>query len=413
MQTNLADFVKKRVEHDELESILRACVHCGFCNATCPTYQLLGDELDGPRGRIYLMKQVLEGKPASHLTQLHLDRCLSCRSCETTCPSGVKYGRLLDLGRIIVEEKVGRSLTDNIQRYLMRQIFPYRKRFQSVIFFARLFRPVLPESVKNKIPRSSNKQAQTEWPQNRHRRKMLILTGCVQAVLAPSIDTATAQVLDKLGISLLKIKNSACCGALNYHLSDHKKAGNMAKQNIDACWPYIEQGAEAVVMTASGCGVTVKEYGKKLQNDPEYREKARRFSALVKDISEVLKDEDLSRFKADHRNVAFQSPCTLQHGQKLAGCVESILQRVGYHLTSVRDGHLCCGSAGVYSLLEPHISQQLKENKLQSLQAGQPDVIATANIGCLSHLQAGTSDRVVHWIELLHGNESRNDKCNA
>lgn len=403
MQTNLADFVKQRVEHDELDSILRACVHCGFCNATCPTYQLLGDELDGPRGRIYLMKQVLEGKPASHLTQQHLDRCLSCRSCETTCPSGVKYGRLLDLGGKIVEEKVARSVRDKFQRYLIRQFFPYRKRFQKIIDVARLFRPVFPEGMQNKIPRKQ-KQVQIEWPKNRHWRKMLIMTGCVQPVLVPSIDAATAQVLDKLDISLIQVKNSSCCGALNYHLSDHEQAKTMARQNIDACWPYIMMGAEAIVMTASGCGVMVKEYGEILQNDPEYKKKARQFSALVKDISEVVAKEDLSLFKTDYGRVAFQSPCTLQHGQKLDGNVESILQKIGYHLTPVQDGHLCCGSAGVYSLLEPHISQQLKENKLHSLQAGHPDVIATANIGCLTHLQAGTSARVVHWIELLHEN---------
>lgn len=402
MQTNLADFVKQRAEHNELEGILRACVHCGFCNASCPTYLLSGDESDGPRGRIYLMKQVLEGKSVSHLTQLHLDRCLSCCSCETTCPSGVKYGRLLDFGRKVVEEKVGRSWHATFQRYLIRQIFGYRNRFQNVIKLIWFFRPVLPETLKNKIPR---KPTQTKWPANQHQRKMLIMTGCVQPVLAPSIDTATAHVLDKLGISLIQVKNSGCCGALSYHLSDHEQARVLAKQNIDACWLYIEQGAEAIVMTASGCGVAVKEYDKLLYNDTEYREKARIFSALVKDISEVLVDEDLSLFKADHRRVAFQSPCTLQHGQKLAGNVEFILEQVGYHLIAVRDGHLCCGSAGVYSLLEPHISQQLKENKLLSLLAGRPDIIATANIGCLLHLQSGTSGGVIHWIELLHENE--------
>ena len=394
----LADFVKDLPEHDELESILRSCVHCGFCNATCPTYQLTGNELDGPRGRIYLLKQALEGEPVSRITQQHLDRCLTCRACETTCPSGVRYGRLLDSGRTIVDERVGRTLREQVTRGLIKSIFPYRHRFSGLLSIARVVKPVLPLALKLKIP---HKQAAKAWPKPKHSRKMLILPGCVQQTLAPSIDAAAARVLDKLGIALLNVQESACCGALNYHLSDHHQALAFARQNIDACWPYIEQGAEAIVMTASGCGVMYKDYGELLKHDDVYAEKAARFSALAKDISEVIAAEDLTVFKRGNRTVAFQSPCTLQHGQKITGVVETILKNTGYQLTAVADGHLCCGSAGVYSLLQPALSRQLLENKLQALEVNQPDIIATANIGCLSHLQSASSRKVVHWIELL------------
>lgn len=398
MQTNLAEFVKSKPEHEELESILRACVHCGFCNATCPTYQVLGDELDGPRGRIYLLKQLLEGGPATRVTQQRLDRCLSCRACETTCPSGVRYGRLLDLGRVMLDERVGRAVGQKMLRGLIKTVLPYQNRFAALLQGARLVKPVLPQALKNKIPASAKAVI---WPEPVHDRKMLILPGCVQQALAPSIDAATARVLDKLGISLIPVKAGGCCGALDYHLSDHEKALAFARGNIDACWPYIEQGAEAVVITASGCGVMMKDYGELLRQDCNYAEKAARFSALAKDISIVLVSEDLSVFRGDGRKVAFQSPCTLQHGLKITGVVEVILEQVGYQLTAVADAHLCCGSAGVYSILEPALSRQLVSNKLQALQANEPDVIATANIGCLNHLQSASSKKVLHWIELL------------
>lgn len=398
MQTKLADFVNQRPEHAELNGILRNCVHCGFCNATCPTYQLLGDERDGPRGRIYLLKEALEGADVSQLTQRHLDRCLSCRSCETTCPSGVKYGRLLDLGRVIIDEKVGRSWRDRLTRFMLRQLLPYRQRFAWSMRTLRWFRPLLPRSLQLKIrPR----QRVASWPTERHERKMLILPGCVQDELAPSIDVAAARVLDSLNISLLRVEDAGCCGALPYHLSAHEQAKAMARRNIDACWRHIEQGIEAIVLTASGCGVTFKEYGVLLQDERDYREKAQRFAGLCQDIGEILLQEDLSRFRTDRRKIAFHSPCTLQHGQQLNGMVEAILQRIGFQLTPVQDAHLCCGSAGVYSLLQEDLSESLRHNKLEQLQAGGPEMIATANIGCLSHLQAATSTRVVHWIELL------------
>jgi glycolate oxidase iron-sulfur subunit len=398
MQVKLAEFVKSRDEHDELEQILRSCVHCGFCNATCPTYQLTGNELDGPRGRIYLLKQMLEGKAVGSATQNHLDRCLACRSCETTCPSGVEFGRLLVLGRVIVDEKVPRLLLDKIKRQLMLSVFPDRQRFNWLIQLSRLCRPILPGILKLKIPAE---QITEDWRSSEHPRKILLLAGCVQPSLAPSIDISAAKVLDKLGISLIQVKSTTCCGALDYHLSEHEKARVLARKNIDQCWPLIQQGAEAIIMTASGCGLTLKEYEKILKYDTKYAQKARQFSALVKDISEILLDQDLSVFKVDNTKVAFQSPCTLQHGQQLAGVVESILQKIGYDLTEADNAHICCGSAGVYSLLQPELSKKLRDNKLQDLHSENADCIATANIGCLTHLQASSPIKVIHWIELL------------
>lgn len=399
MHTRVADFFKKEQDSSsELEAILRSCVHCGFCNATCPTYQLLGDELDSPRGRIYLLKQTLEGRPVTRLTQKHLDRCLTCRSCETTCPSGVKYGQLLDAGRAIVDRKAGRPLSEIFVRGLIMRVFPYRHRFDAVMKIARLLRPILPGPIRKKIP---PKPIMVEWPKTKHSRTMLVLPGCVQQSLAPSIDYVAARVLDKIGISLLQVQASACCGALPYHLSEHERALALVRKNIDVWESYRVQGAEAIVSTASGCGVMAKDYGRLLKNDSDYSEKAARFSASVKDISEVLICEDLTLFKSDRKKIAFQSPCTLQHGQKLTGLVESILQKTGYQLTAVADAHLCCGSAGVYSFLQPDLSMRLLADKMQALEAGQPDIIATANIGCLSHLQSAGSKKVVHWIELL------------
>lgn len=405
MQIHLAEFVKQRPEHAELQQILRACVHCGLCNATCPTYQLLGDERDGPRGRIYLLKQALEGEAVSHTTQRHLDRCLECLACETACPSGVQYGRLLDLGRVIVAERAPRGVFATALRRSMLTVFPYRWRFYVLTAIAKVFEPLLPQRLRRRLPERRSAGA---WSETRHDRKMLILPGCVQPALAPSIDIAAAQVLDQLGISLIPVASGGCCGALHYHLDDHAAALQLACRNIDACWPYLEQGAEAIVSTASGCGVMFKDYGELLQYDPSYAAKAAKFSALVKDLGEILQYEDLAAFKRRRQlRVAFQSPCTLQHGQKLPGMVEGILRQLGFQLTPVADAHVCCGSAGVYSLLQPQLSVQLLRNKLRNLQQPRPDVIATANIGCLTHLQSISDVPVVHWIELLAEEKDR------
>ncbi len=398
MQTHLADFIRDTDKGREAEAILRKCVHCGFCTATCPTYQLLGDELDSPRGRIYLMKQVLEGGEATAITQRHLDRCLSCRNCETTCPSGVQYGRLVDIGREVLEEKVERSALDRFMRGALRTVLPYRNRFTPLLRLGQAFRPILPPPLKRTVP--ARLRAGT-WPENAHGRTMLVLQGCVQPSLAPDINAAAARVFDRLGIRLVAAQDG-CCGAVSHHLSAGDEALHFMRRNIDTWWPYVEQGAEAIVMTASGCGAVVKEYGHLLRDDATYAERAARIAALTRDISEVLRDEDLTPFRlAKPQRVAFHPPCTLQHGQKLHGVVEAMLHGLGYQLTAVPDVHLCCGSAGTYSILQPGIATRLKRNKLQALESGAPEVIATANIGCLTHLQSETETPVKHWVELL------------
>ncbi len=401
MQTKLASSIKDTPQGREAEAILRSCVHCGFCTATCPTYQLLGDELDGPRGRIYLIKQMLEGQAVSAKTQLHLDRCLTCRSCETTCPSGVKYGRLVDIGREIVEERVPRSWHQRLLRRALRLVIPYRERFALALRLGHWVRPMLPASLRRSIPPAATPAA--AWPAPRHARRMLVLEGCVQPVTAPNINAAAARVLDKLGISLLRAANAGCCGALSHHMGAGDEAGDFMRRNIDAWWPLVEAGAEAIVMTASGCGAVVKDYGVLLRDDPDYAEKAVRIAALTRDLAEILAAEDLDALSAlgQGERLAFHAPCTLQHGQQLSGVVESVLRRCGFNLTSVADAHLCCGAAGTYSILQRELSQQLLRNKLDALRADQPQCIVTANIGCQMHLQSGGELPVRHWVELL------------
>jgi glycolate oxidase iron-sulfur subunit len=406
VQTQLADFIRDTAEGREADAILRKCVHCGFCNATCPTYQLLGDELDGPRGRIYLVKQVLEGAAPTAKTRLHLDRCLSCRACETTCPSGVEYGRLADIGRGIVEVRVARGFWDGIRRRALGTFLPRTGIFSIALLLGWLTKPFLPRSLQQTIP--ERPKAAGTWPAPRHQRRMLALAGCVQPALAPAINAAAARVLDRNGISLLEVPGAGCCGALRFHLNEQEAGRDDMRALIDAWWPSIERGEiEAIVMTASGCGSFVKEFVHHLQADADYRRKAERISAMTKDLSEVVPENALEK-KTKSGRVAFQSPCSLQHGQQLRGGVEALLRNAGYELAPVAEGHLCCGSAGTYSILQPELSGQLRERKLAALAAGGPGVIATANIGCLAHLQAGTRAppsatrvRIVHWIELL------------
>ena len=402
MQTNLADFIKNTPEGEEAESILRRCVHCGFCTATCPTYQLLGDELDGPRGRIYLIKQVLEGKRATAKTQLHLDRCLTCRNCETTCPSGVQYGRLVDIGRKIVEEQVPRSLSERVVRTTLKEALPRKWLFTPAMAAGQSVRALLPKTLRNKVPA---KQDAGAWPTRRHMRKMLLLDGCVQPAMAPNINAATARVFDALGVQLIIAAGAGCCGAIRYHMNDHDGGLDDMRRNIDAWWPHVEAGAEAIVMTASGCGVTVKEYGHVLRHDPAYAAKAERISALTRDLSEILPDFELAlQDKLSgkiSKRVAFHPPCTLQHGQQIRGKVEHVLRAVGVDVVLCEDSHLCCGSAGTYSVLQPELAYQLRDNKLAKLQATDPQTIVSANIGCLTHLQSGTDTPVRHWIELI------------
>ena len=405
MQTNLADFIKNTPEGEEADAILRRCVHCGFCTATCPTYQLLGDELDGPRGRIYLIKQVLEGAQPTKNTQLHLDRCLTCRNCESTCPSGVQYGRLLDIGRKVVEQKVPRSLLQQAKRSALKNILPRQWLFKPLFKTGQVMRAVLPESVRHKLPSSVPAGA---WPARQRARKMLVLDGCVQPVMAPDINAATARVLDALGVQLIAAPKAGCCGALRFHLNAQEAGLDDMRRNIDAWWPYVEQGVEAIVMTASGCGVTVKEYGHLLAHDAAYVAKAERISALCRDLCEVLEPmiSELQKalkpqsHKVAHK-VAYHPPCTLQHGQQLRGKVETVLHAAGIEVSLCADSHLCCGSAGTYSILQPELSTRLRNNKLAHLQATGPETIVSANIGCLTHLQSGTETPVRHWIEVL------------
>ena len=399
MQTALADFIRDTPQGREADAILRKCVHCGFCNATCPTYQLLGDELDGPRGRIYLVKQVLEGAAPTAKTRLHFDRCLTCRACETTCPSGVQYGRLADIGRELVEAKTARSAWERLKRAGLAFVLPRSLLFGFLLEVGRLFRPFLPAALARSIPSRSPDPG--PWPAPRHARKMLALAGCVQPAIAPRINAAAARVLDRAGISLLEAPGAGCCGALRFHLNQQESGRDDMRALIDAWWPYLERGeVEAIVMTASGCGATVKEYAHYLAHDPAYRDKAARIAGMTKDLCEVLSPEMLPSGKRKGR-IAFQSPCSLQHGQQISGSVEVILERAGYELAPVADAHLCCGSAGSYSILQPEISRALRERKLGALSAGAPEAIATANIGCLAHLQSASATPVSHWIELL------------
>ncbi|HEB92417.1 MAG TPA: glycolate oxidase subunit GlcF [Gammaproteobacteria bacterium] len=400
MQTSLTEPFKNSDAGQEAERILRACVHCGFCTATCPTYRLLGDELDGPRGRIYLIKQVLEGHQVTAKTQAHLDRCLTCRACESTCPSGVQYGRLVEIGRHVVEQRVGRPWREQFIHGALRALVPYTARFGALLNLGRALKPLLPKSLAQKIPA---RQHSKPWPEQSHRRKMLVLDGCVQPVTAPNTNAAAARVLDRLNIQLIRATGAGCCGAVNQHLSARDQAFDDMRRNIDAWWPHIDAGAEAIVMTASGCGIIVKDYGELLKHDAVYAEKARRVADLTRDISEILAAEDLSALRNATRGikVAFHAPCTLQHGQQLKHLVEKILRGAGYILTPVDDSHLCCGSAGTYSVLQPRLSGQLLDNKLQSLSAGMPDYIATANIGCQLHMATKANVPVKAWIELL------------
>ena len=403
MQTTLAPEYQNTPDGMAAEAILRKCVHCGFCTATCPTYQLLGDELDGPRGRIYLIKQVLEGAEPTRATQLHLDRCLTCRNCESTCPSGVQYGHLVDIGRKIVDEKVPRPLVQRGLRWALKEGLP-SPLFAPAMKMGQAVRGLLPASLRAKVP--AVEPAGT-WPTREHARKVLMLVGCVQPAMMPGINSATARVLDAAGIQTLVAPEAGCCGAVKFHLNDQDGGLAQMRANIDAWWPHIASGAvEAIVMNASGCGVTVKEYGHLLRHDPQYADKAARTSALTRDLSELLPDI-APALQGRLRNipqgvVAFHPPCTLQHGQQLRGGVEQHLRTLGFDVRlTLNESHLCCGSAGTYSVLQAALSHQLLERKIGHLSALEPVVITSANIGCITHLQSGTGTPVRHWVQVL------------
>ena len=413
MQTQLAPEFQDSPDGLAAEAILRKCVHCGFCTATCPTYQLLGDELDGPRGRIYLIKQVLEGAEPTRKTQQHLDRCLTCRNCETTCPSGVDYGHLIDIGRKVVDAKVERPPQERALRWMLKEGLP-SPLFAPAMKLGQMVRGVLPTKLQAKVPPRQDAGA---WPTRQHARKVLMLEGCVQPAMMPNINSATARVLDAAGISVVLAPKQGCCGAVKFHLNDQVGGLDQMRANVDAWWPWIESGVEAIVMNASGCGVTVKEYGHLLRNDPAYAAKAERVSALTRDLSELLPDmvaplqaklklggqgQAAQSAKSGLGKLAFHPPCTLQHGMKLRGGVEQHLNALGFEVTVARnEAHLCCGSAGTYSVLNPGLSTQLRDRKLGHLGALQPETIVSANIGCITHLQSGTDVPVRHWVEVL------------
>ncbi|CAH1043463.1 glycolate oxidase subunit GlcF [Halomonas sp. TD01] len=405
MQTHFTDADRQKPHIQEAERILRTCVHCGFCNATCPTYQLLGDERDGPRGRIYLMKELLESRDdddqVTEETRLHLDRCLTCRNCETTCPSGVEYHKLLDIGRAEIDRRVPRPMAERAQRYALRKMLVDPKRFKALLTLGQTFKPLVPGKLRSKMPPAPVDAGQR--PDNqRHTRKVLILEGCVQPGLSPNTNAATARLLDRLGISVTPISEAGCCGAIDFHLNAQDDGRTRMRANIDAWWPQIEQGAEAIVQTASGCGAFVKEYGDMLKDDPAYAEKAQKVSALAKDIVEILRDEPVEKLQLkEHQRLAFHCPCTLQHAQKLNGAVEGVLSKLGFALTPVKDAHLCCGSAGTYSVTQPELATQLRDNKLNALEASNPEVIVTANIGCQTHLASANRTPVRHWVEVV------------
>ncbi|MGH8121561.1 MAG: glycolate oxidase subunit GlcF [Rudaea sp.] len=411
METHLADWIKGTPTGAEAESILRTCVHCGFCNATCPTYQLLGDELDGPRGRIYQIKRMLEGEAPGRSTQQHLDRCLTCRNCETTCPSGVAYGRLLDIGRAAVDERVRRPLGERVQRALLRGVLTRRWIFDPLTRLGRALRPLMPATLRSKLP---SLRAAGAWPVRTQTstaplRKVLLLRGCVQPALMPAIDAATARVLDAVGVEAIVEPRSGCCGALDFHLSAVAQAQERARRNIDAWWPHIvECGVEAIVINASGCGAMVKDYAHLLRDDSAYAQKAQRVVALTSDLAEYLPAllQPLAARRSivlpdNLRRVAFHPPCTLQHALKIRGTVEALLAAFGAELLPVQESHLCCGSAGTYSILQSELSQRLRERKLDNLQRERPAMILSANIGCLSQLESAAAVPVRHWIEWI------------
>ncbi len=408
METTLAPEFAGTQEGLAAQKILLRCVHCGFCTATCPTYQILGDELDGPRGRIYMIKQMVEGAPVTRETQVHLDRCLTCRNCETTCPSGVEYGKLVDLGREMVEQRTERPLKERVMRKALKAGLT-SPLFAPAMRLGQMVRPVLPKALAAKVPQYRDPGA---VPTREHGRKVILLKGCVQPAMLPGIDAATRRVLDALEISAQTVEGSGCCGAIKTHLADTAGGKQDALRNINAWWPDVEAGRiEAIVVNASGCAVMVKDYGHLFEDDPAYAEKAKRIASLAKDPVELLESllprlaEKVSnngaRLKpgAMGNRVAFHPPCTLQHGMKIRGAVEKLLKTLGAELVPVADSHLCCGSAGTYSVLQPALSGELKKRKLDSLQAHAPQAILSANIGCITHLQSGTSTPVRHWVE--------------
>lgn len=400
MQTKLAANIQQGRHAETVESILRKCVHCGFCNATCPTYQLLGDELDGPRGRIYQMKQYFEGEPANVEMLKHLDRCLTCRACETTCPSGVKYSQLLEIGRESIEKELPRPWLDRARRWMLVRFINSGWLFSLAVRTGQAFAPLLPGRLRQTVP---PKQRPTARSGSSHQRKMIMLAGCVQPALAPNTNNCAINLLDRLGIEAIEPGAGMCCGAAAMHTSDPTYALNQIRRLIDSWWPHIEAGAEAVVVTATGCGTSVQDFARLLQHDSDYADKAAKVSALYRDLLEVVEAQagEIKPADSHGRRIAVHTPCSMQHGLGINGRVERLLERAGYVICRVEDAHLCCGSAGTYSMLQPELATQLRADKIAALSVDQPEIIATANIGCQMHIAQGSDVPVLHWVELL------------
>lgn len=404
MQTRLADWALEADYGREADGILRRCTHCGFCLATCPTFQITGDELDSPRGRIYQMKLVLEGEAPTRETQLHLDRCLTCNNCETTCPSGVEYGALVDIGRQVVGGRTRRSWRERLLRTGARRLLTSRW-FGILYKVARGLRPVLPGILKSRITRP--RPAGALPPGNRrHARQVLLLANCVQPAMLPSVDAATIRVLDALDIGAHCAPGSGCCGAINFHMDAQANARDQMRRNVDAWLPLLESGeAEAVVVNVSGCGAVIKDYARHLQHDPAYADRALRLMPYVKDIAEFLApmatDIRARMRRAPPGHCAFHPPCSLQHWMRLRETTEHLLRELGFDLQPFAESHLCCGSAGTYSITQPEFANQLRDRKLEAIRATMPAMIVSANVGCICHLQSGTQIPVRHWIEVV------------
>ncbi len=400
MQTALPPDLLQTPDGREADRILRSCVHCGFCTAVCPTYQLLGNEMDGPRGRIYLIKQLLEGKPAGKETRLHLDRCLTCRACEASCPSSTRYARLLDIGRERIEAGPGRPPGERLRRRLLRLVMLNPLLLRTAVAAGRLFAPVLPQRLRRQL---GDGERIAEPPGRAGSRRMILLRGCAQPELAPEIDAAAARLLGSLGITLEPLPGSGCCGALSHHLGAVEEGRALARRNIARWSEALQAGAEGIVATASGCALHLREYDWVMRGRSE-QEQAAGVARSVVEIARLLLEEAgdrLRRRSGVPERIAFQAPCTLQHGLGEAATVKRLLERAGFTLCEVQEEHLCCGSAGSYSLLQPEISRTLLEWKLASLEQGEAELIATANIGCLLHLRSEATLPVRHWLELI------------
>ncbi len=400
MQTRLAPKFQQGRDGDAIQTILRNCVHCGFCNATCPTYQLLGDELDGPRGRIYQMKQFFEGEPANAEMLKHLDRCLTCRACETTCPSGVNYSHLLEIGKPLIEQELPRPRLDRLRRWGIVRFINSGWLFAMSIRIGQALAWMMPAKIRQSIPARQKPVARINA---RHQRKVLMLAGCVQPALTPNTNACAGNLLNKLGIEVIELQPKHCCGAAALHTSEAEFGMRQARQLIDQWWPCIEAGVVAILATATGCSVNIRDYERLFADDPAYADKASKVSSLFRDLIEVVEAEsaEIEISVPDPCRVAVHTPCTLQHGLGLNGRVEKLLVRAGYQICRVEDAHLCCGSAGTYSVLQPEISARLRQDKVEALSADQPEIIVTANIGCQLHLAQGNRIPVVHWVELL------------